>query len=393
MSVITSAEFTHRRRRLAPVPTASRTVRRPAPRGRVLVVSASVGQGHEGAARELARRLTGRDLEVEVVDYLDTLPWTVRHALRDLYAPAVQYTPALFEWMFQRLEHRGGLRNVAQWVIRAAEDGVAYAARDADVVVATYPLAGQTFGRLRDAGRLSATAITYLTDPAAHALWCHPSVDTHLTATRATALDATRYGVAAVSAGPLCSPRFARPVQGRRALRAELGLPDTVPVVLLSAGSLGMGAVPETVTAVLAHPTARVVVLCGRNESLRRRLAAVARVIALGWRDDVADLMSGADVLIHNAGGLSFTEALVAGLPAVTFLPIPGHGRANAAVLEDAGIAPWPRSTPDLVAAIERIHRTPRTARRPWFEGADAAQVVAHAVSAHHPELQLVSGF
>jgi hypothetical protein len=149
----------------------------------VLVLSASVGQGHEGAARELARRLNDRGLEVEVVDYLDMLPWPVRHVLRDLYAPTVQYAPGLFEWMFQRLEHRGGVRSVAQWVIRCAEDAVARRAHGADVVVATYPLAGQTLGRLRDAGRLPATAVTYLTDPAAHALWCHSSVDTHLTAT------------------------------------------------------------------------------------------------------------------------------------------------------------------------------------------------------------------
>ena len=45
-------------------------------------------------------------------------------------------------------------------------------------------------------------------------------------------------------------------------------------------------------------------------------------------------------MLVHNAGGLSFTEALVAGLPAVTYRPIPGHGRANAAVLDAAGLAP-----------------------------------------------------
>ncbi len=84
--------------------------------------------------------------------------------------------------------------------------------------------------------------MTYLTDPAAHATWCHPAVDHHLTVTRATALDARRYGVRSRAVGPLCSPAFTRPGAAREVVRAELGLPADAPVALISAGSLGMGA-------------------------------------------------------------------------------------------------------------------------------------------------------
>ena len=80
--------------------------------------------------------------------------------------------------------------------------------------------------------------------------------------------------------------------------------------------------------------------------------------MALGWRDDVPDLMAAADVLVHNAGGLSCTEALVAGLPVVTYRPIPGHGRANAAVLARPGsqrgraaLSSWPRPSSSATAS------------------------------------------
>ena len=62
--------------------------------------------------------------------------------------------------------------------------------------------------------------------------------------------------------------------------------------------------------------------------------------------------MQVADVLVHNAGGLSCTEAMVAGLPVVTYRPIPGHGRANAAVLHRSGQAPWARSPDELARAL-----------------------------------------
>lgn len=350
-------------------------------RGRVLILSATVGQGHEGAARELCRRLQGRGVEAEVRDFLDALPAVARRVLHDGYQPTVQHAPRFFDWLFDSLEHRRWLLRVADGLCRSAVPAVQRWSDGADVVVSTYPLASQTLGQMRRNRTLDAPAVTFLTDPAAHRLWCHPDVDEHLTVTPATAVDGARYGVALRAAGPLCLPRFSRHVSrtARRRLRTRLGVPDAAPLVLLSAGSLGMGNVAETVDAVLAHPEARSVVLCGRNTRLRTRLTGRPRVVALGWRDDVPELMAAADVLVHNAGGLSFTEALVAGLPAVTYLPIAGHGRANAEVLARATLAPWPRDPAELVAAIDEVVGRPRSApgHPRAADVADAAAVVA----------------
>ncbi|MDT7746226.1 MAG: hypothetical protein QOE59_5304 [Actinomycetota bacterium] len=345
-------------------------------RGRVVIVSATVGQGHERAARELAHRLTRRGIEVEVHDYLDALPAYARRVLRDLYAPTVQYAPALFDRIFDDLEHDGLLRRITGWVCGLALAGVEEWTRGADVVVTTYPLAGQTLGALRDQGRLAAPAVTYLTDPAAHSIWCHPAVDHHLTVTRATASDAARYGIRARVGGPLCARTTA--TFGRRVVRNELGLPHDVPVALISAGSLGMGAVPRTVRELIAHPDLRVVVLCGRNARLCRRLRGLSRVVALGWRDDVPALMAACDVLIHNAGGLSLTEALAAGLPAITYRPIPGHGRANAEILDRAGVAPWARDAAALATAVDDVlaHRDGAPDDELWPVGSDPAALV-----------------
>lgn len=359
----------------AAVPAAPLPVDEIAIQGRVVIISATVGQGHEGAARELARRLGRRGVTVEVHDYLDALPGYARRVLRDLYAPTVQYAPGLFERMFRGLEHHGALRRVADWVCRTAQGAVEAWAADADVVVTTYPLGGQTLGALREQGRLTVPAVTYLTDPAAHATWCHPAVDHHLTVTRATAADAARYGVRARATGPLAAPAARR--RTRAAVREELGLPPAAPVALISAGSLGMGSVHRSVQDLIEHPDLRVVVLCGRNDRLRRRLARLPRVVALGWRDDVPALMGACDVLVHNAGGLSLTEALAVGLPAITYLPIPGHGRANADVLDRAGVAPWPRDVDGLAAAVDEVvAEGPRSSRDLWRIGADPAAVV-----------------
>jgi processive 1,2-diacylglycerol beta-glucosyltransferase len=322
---------------------------------RLLIVSGRVGAGHDGAATELAARLGRAGVEVARRDFLDAVPRSVAWALREGYLATVERIPVAFEFSFRRLERRGLLWRLEQAVCAHAATEIARWADEfrPDTVVSTYPPASQAVGALRADGRLRAPAITYLTDPAVHVSWLHPAVDRHLTVTAATAEHgAAAYGVVLEVAGPLVPERFAQRMTGHEltALRAELGPGEDRPLALLVGGSLGLGDVRTTVDDVVAAGCTAVV-LCGRNEVLRRSLPGPG-VVALGWRDDVHRLMQAADVLVQNAGGLSFTESLVAGLPAVTYRPIPGHGRANARVLADAGLAPWARDRADLARLL-----------------------------------------
>jgi UDP-N-acetylglucosamine:LPS N-acetylglucosamine transferase len=335
---------------------------------RALIVSGSVGAGHDGAAAELAARLRAAGLTVQVRDFLAAVPGPAARLLRDGYTASVGHVPLAFEFLFSRLERRGLLWQAEQLVCRSGERTVSrWVAEDRpDLVVATYPLAAQCLGTLRADGRLRVPLLTYLTDPAAHRSWLHPAADGHLTVTAATAVQGTAdYGVPMTVAGPLVPARFGEVVPPWRlsALRRELGVPVGRPVALLVAGSLGLGDVDRTARDVVAAGLLPLV-LCGRNSGLQQRLAGIPGVRAVGWRRDVHELMQMADVLVQNAGGLSFTEALVAGLPAVTYRPIPGHGRANAGVLDRAGLAPWARSRTELAAALHRQLGVTRGVRR-----------------------------
>lgn len=342
---------------------------------RVLVISGSVGAGHDGAADELISRLAALDIAAERRDYLDALPRIFRYLLRDGYRLSIGYVPVVFDWMFTHLEYSCWVQKVALWLCRMAQRHVLRWVSGHDVVVSTYMLASQTLGQLKETGLVNAILVTFLTDPAVHRLWVHPAVDHHVTVTEATArMGQLVYHTPMRAVGGLVSPRFAHQpaLAHRQRLRAELGLSSEGLVVLLAAGSLGMGDVPQVARTISSSGVAEVVVLCGRNDRLRKQLSTQPGVVALGWRDDVPELMAAADVLVHNAGGLSLTEALTAGLPAVTYRPIPGHGVANSEVLAEAELAPWPKDEAELVTAIRQqalrrgdpshVVRTPDTA-------------------------------
>jgi hypothetical protein len=102
------------------------------------------------------------------------------------------------------------------------------------------------------------------------------------------------------------------------------------------------------------------VVVCGRDERLRRSVATLAEArpghsVVLGWTDDMPALMSGCDALVENAGGLTSFEAMRAGLPVVSFLPIAGHGRANTASMDAAGVSRLASSPDELVDTLATL--------------------------------------
>jgi UDP-N-acetylglucosamine:LPS N-acetylglucosamine transferase len=325
------------------------------PSGRVAIISASIGAGHDGAAAELERRLAAGGLLVDRYDLLDLLPAGLGRAVRDGYHRILVRAPWAYQRIYAGTERAGGGGPAARALLRAAEDRVLKALHPGvGAVVSTYPGASRVLGNLRLAGRLAAPVLTYLTDFSVHPLWVAAGVDVHLAAHAVPAAQARAAGARDVRVcGPVADPRF-RPCDAgeRDRARARFGLPCDAPLALLVAGSWGVGPVRQVARELRECGAVVPVVVCGRNEALARRLRADGIEHAYGWVDDMPGLMHAADVLVQNAGGLTSLEAFAAGLPVASYRCIPGHGLANAAALDEAGVAAWIRDPADLRSVL-----------------------------------------
>ena len=328
----------------------------------VLVVSASIGAGHDGCAAEITRRLQAAGTPVRRVDYLDLLPAGWGQTIKQTYARQLAYVPATWGWLLDALDRPGATRSAAWLATRAAQRRLLAAAGPSPAaVVSTYPLASQAIGRLRLDGLLTVPAVAVLTDPAVHPLCVAPGADLHLAPNdEAAAVIRERHGLRAVTHAPLVHPAF-RPSAGPAdvvAARQRLGLPLDARLALVVAGSWGVGDIDTTVRELIAASEAIPVVVCGHNAALRERLAATGKVIALGWVDDMPSLLRAADVVVNNAGGLTAMEALASDVPVISYRCLPGHGVANAAALERLGLAAWPRNLDELGPALRVALRT-----------------------------------
>ncbi|MFB9743421.1 glycosyltransferase [Pseudonocardia sulfidoxydans] len=341
--------------------------------GRVLVLSAPVGEGHVAAARALAARMRALWPRA-VVREVESTGSTARDAsLARSYAVTMRWAPGLYGAAYDVLLHapRAAAPFKAVSASRVGHDLAPLVDEEhPDLVVSTYPMTTGGLAWLRRHGRLPGRSVAVVTDMAVHPYWAWRDVDetwTLLESSRDQAL-AVAPGADVRVAPAAVDVRFTP--RDRDGARADLGLPRDGFTVLVSGGSLGFGEVDHVVDAVLAAggpvTPVRVVVLCGRNERLRGALQArglpPGTLRALGWTDRVPDLIAASDVVLTTAGGVIATEALAVGRPVVFAAPVAGHGRAGARLAEDAGLALVCPRPADVTATVTRLATDPAVA-------------------------------
>jgi processive 1,2-diacylglycerol beta-glucosyltransferase len=164
-------------------------------------------------------------------------------------------------------------------------------------------------------------------------------------------------------------PVFAEP-KDARAMRVKHGLTPDRTTVLVSAGGFGVGPVEALVHTLLElqHPV-QLVVICGRSEPLKRKLAELARarpgdlmpaLHVVGYTTAMDEYMAAADLLVGKPGGLTSSEALARGLPLAIVRPIPGQEERNADHLLEAGVAIRCNNLPALAWKIDRLLDDPK---------------------------------
>lgn len=354
---------------------------------RVLVLTASVGEGHDLPARTLTEQILAErpGSEVVVEDGLAVMGRLFQ--LTSEQVPGVIFHRAQWLWDlcfwlvagfgpsrrgFRRLAIRvGGPR-----LLRLVDEV------QPDVVVSVYPITTEVLAALRRRGRLQVPLAAGITDLAMMRWWAAPGVDLHLV-THPESIEEVHE-----VAGPetrvevvhgLTRPEFAQPCDPGEARRA-VGLPADGKVVLVSGGGWGVGDLVTAIDAALGLDVAVVVALCGRNEPLKQRLegayAGEPRVRVVGFTDQMSEWLAAADALVHSTGGLTVLEANLRGCPTISYGWGRGHIRANNRAFSRYGLAEVARTRTELVKALEAALAGGRPTDQPSAKLPSAASLV-----------------
>jgi UDP-N-acetylglucosamine:LPS N-acetylglucosamine transferase len=302
--------------------------------GRALLLSGSIGMGHDALAAACASVLQARGMSTQTLDAMRLLGRQGSPAGERVFRTMLA-VPGLFDAF-----HFAGLRTGSRLALLA--DAAARRqlvprlrrhldAGPADLAISVFSTGASAISAV--AGRYPAMShVVFCTDVTPHRLWVHDNVDLYLVTSHVGEAAVRRFQPDArvlVMPAPVRPAFYEAPSQD--AARDELGIPRQERCVLLMSGAWGLGPVAAAARS-LGDAGVHVLAVAGRNPRLERRLAEVAarqpRVRAFGFTDRVPTLMSACDLVISSSGD-TCTEARIVGRGLLLLDVVQGHGRDN----------------------------------------------------------------
>ena len=375
---------------------------------RVLILSASVGNGHTIAAESLKQAFENKRLAGEV-RHEDVLKFTnplFRRLYGKAYIDLVNRAPEVLGWMYDQLDEpwKNEKRRLFFDKLNAAPLIKMIREYDPDWIVCTHFLPSEIVSDLKAKGKVDRPQAIVVTDFDMHALWLCRNYEHYFVALDETKVYLETLGFPAekitVSGIPI-APKFSE-TKSKQAMREKFGLDADVPTVILSLGGFGVGRIGTLLDALktIRRPV-QILAMCGRNEELKKELEFqnprseirnpkctndIVRVIPVGYTKEMDEYMTASDLIVGKPGGLTTCEALAKGLVFVIVNPIPGQEERNSDHLLENGTAIRSNNPATLgykieqllddPARLERMHRNALALARP-----NAAMDIADKIS------------
>lgn len=355
---------------------------------RILILSASAGNGHVRAAEALARAFTmeaqnsGIPAEIRHIDALSKVSLPMRAVYSRAYIRMVNRAPSVLGWLYNHLdvpykdEKRRLLVNRVN-SLPLAKEIVEY---NPDIIVCTHFLPADIASLLIKRHKIQSQLAVVVTDFDAHGMWLTRNVDRYYVAMTETKEHLVSLGVpeesVTVSGIPI-DPVFVQN-KSTNISKASLGLSERAPTVLISAGGMGVGPVQELLESIKTwqenhseeskcneNNEINIIALCGKNQELKEKLEEESKswphinLHALGYVNNVQDYMSLCDVVLGKPGGLTTCEALASGLAFIVFNPIPGQEERNSTHLLENGAAIRCNNLPTVGYKLQKLFNDP----------------------------------
>ena len=318
---------------------------------KVLIVSASIGSGHNQAAKAITTELKLRypEIKVEFADFMTGEHSYLNRLIKEAYFKMINISPNMYDLLYRwsNAPERGGkVQSLLVKIMRSKMQALINK-HQPDFIIATHPFPCAAAANLKATGKTSSRLAAAITDFAAHRLWVYPQVDCYFVAAAKVSDELVQQGIKKervhVTGIPIGS-EFALPVEKFVAIE-RLKLNKHNPVLLIMGGGLGLGGVKQALmSAYKVKRPIQIVIVTGRNAKLRHSLKKAAahsrhKVHVLGYTTRIRELMAAASLIITKPGALTLSEAMAAAVPIVLYESIPGQEKENAAFMAAEGAA------------------------------------------------------
>jgi UDP-N-acetylglucosamine:LPS N-acetylglucosamine transferase len=346
---------------------------------KILILTASFGDGHNAAARNLRDgiELITDDAKVEVLDLFESTYGTLNSLLKQTYQGLVRYAPTVWSGVFTILDNPvlfrrqvdtlGKLRQSLAAVLRDTEP---------DVVVSCYPVYAHLIQDIfREHAERPFRFITVVTDSiSVCSAWYRAPSDLFVVANEPTANVLIEAGVPKhrlKALGFPVSPVFA---QERPAPLAAPRHGDRRKVLyVINTGKAKTG---KSLDRLLKVPDLDLTITVGRDASLKAKLAERfhdqgRRVSVYGWTNQMPRLLMSHHLVIAKAGGAMVQEAIAARCPMIVNQVIPGQEEGNARLIKKLGLGAVAEGSKEVRDLVEEAFAHKSRRWQEWCDNLD----------------------
>ncbi len=323
---------------------------------RVLILTASMGEGHNTAARNVRDAIVteseGRAAVLVADPYTRTNP-IINRLMQRGYTTAINRYPRAWKVVFELLSKRGVVEGMGPILaeLTAAVRGLIDEFRP-DIIASTYPVFSFLIEKIRkrDAS-LNVPFYTIITDSTMiNSTWYRYPCDGSIVADERTARVLLNDGVPPDKVHVLGFPVG---LAFEHLQPASLPADDGWRAIFFPSG------ISEFAAEVLGHlaeiPNLQVTVVAGRRQNVLRKLQEAdlpKRGSLLGWTGEMPALMTSHHIFIGKAGGATVQEAIAAQIPFLVSHVVPGQEEGNIALIEQTGIGALAVGKPQRVRDI-----------------------------------------
>ena len=340
---------------------------------RILILTASFGEGHNSAARGVRdglARVAPEGVDVELRDLFAEAYGPINELVRKSYLAVINLAPRAWGIVYRWLDRKKDFDNEFARFSRLKEHFTALLERfQPDVVVTTFPgypnvlreIVKENLGRVRPC-----KSVVIVTDSITiNASWYHCAADYFLVANEQSASVLKAVGVVPdkikVFGFPV-SPKFAD-VAGNRGLPSKNS--DRRVLYMIHAATRGA---PDLVRR-LVDLGVDLTVTIGRADKLRPAIETAvdgrpAKI--LGWTDQLPRMMHESHLLIGKAGGATVQEAIAAGCPMIINHVVAGQEEGNARLIVETNSGVTASSPAEVAVQVERAFADDAKQWREW---------------------------
>lgn len=333
----------------------------------ILVVTASMGSGHNKAANAVAEAIKRKYPvnKINVIDFMSTETAYFNSLVKDIYLKMLDHTPSVYEFFYKFTSDSTKGSTIQSVFAHAMKKDMRELIKkyEADMVICTHPFPCAAASYLKQTGEINIPLITVMTDFCVHQFWLYKNIDIYFTANDLLKKEMVNQGLLEerifVTGIPV-GYNF-RVDYNRDDLLAKFKLEKDKPVALIMGGGLGLGGVKNALCQLeRLKKDIQILVITGANVALWSEMNKYAqhskhKIFVWGYSHNIQEFMSVATFLISKPGALTISEALTRELPMILHDPIPGPEVDNAKFVSDNGAAIWVRHQDTLDAVVREV--------------------------------------